>query len=140
MGKVSVTATIDCSAETLWNVIRNFGSIKDWVSGPASLTLTGQGVGAERHIVQTDGRTVQERLEALDDENKTLRYAIVATTLPLVEYESSMSVRSLTPNKCEVHWFCTFRPRGAEEQVTSMLETAYRTNLEKLAAVCHRMS
>jgi hypothetical protein len=122
----------------VWKTVRDFGSVKTWVPGIASLALTGEGVGAERRIVQTDGNTVQERLEAIDELTRTIRYAIIATTLPLRSYVATLTVRSLGADKCEVIWSAYFQATREEADVTKMLQAGYRRNLATLATVCRQ--
>jgi hypothetical protein len=57
-------------------LVGQFGG--DWHPLVARVSLTGAGVGQLRRIETADGKAIVERLEAIDDAKRSLRYANVA--------------------------------------------------------------
>ena len=62
--------------EKVWSVVGEFGG--DWHPLIAKVSLTGTGVGQLRALATLDGKEIVERLEAIDDTKRSLRYANVA--------------------------------------------------------------
>ena len=133
MGQISVKVSMPAAADKVWQILRDFGGLKNWAPGVTSLSLKGAGVGAVRTLTYQDGSQVVERLESLNDADRTLSYTILESTLPLEGYVASWTVKDLGPAGCEVEWFSTFGDKGAAEQdVTRMLEVSYRKALSGL--------
>ena len=65
--------TIRTSADVIWQVISDFGAAGQYLSGVVTCTVTGEGVGALRTLTSTDGSTIVERLEALDEVRQVCR-------------------------------------------------------------------
>jgi hypothetical protein len=124
MASVDEHIPIPVSADEAWPLLRDFGAIHEWAPPIADADVTGEGVGAERTLTLADGGQVVERLEALDDESRTLRYVIVESPLPVEGYEGTLSVRAVDATSCEVTWASTFEVDGApaEEMVATFAE------------------
>jgi NADPH:quinone reductase len=134
MGQISVKANLPTPAEQVWQTLRDFGGVKQWAPGIASLSLNGAGVGAVRTLTYQDGARTVERLESLNDASRTLTYAILESTLPVEGYVASLTVRDLAPAAgCEVEWYSTFGAKGAaESEVSRLLEVHCRKALAGL--------
>ncbi len=134
MAKVNVTMHVPQPATAVWRVLRDFAGIIKWHPDLASLQLTGSGVGAIRTLTDRDGARQVERLESLNDEARTLSYAVLETSLPLEGCIAQLAVRDLGFGKSEVEWTSTFGAKGAaESEVAAMLEKSYRRALARLA-------
>jgi len=132
MAHTSVKLSIPAAAEQVWETLRDFGGIKRWVPGVASLSLSGAGVGAVRTITFDDGSKSVERLESLNDASRSLAYAILESSLPVAGYIGSLTVKDL-PVGCEVEWYSTFGAKGAaESEATRMVEEKCRQALAGL--------
>lgn len=136
MASVQTNIMIEAPAEDVWNTVRAFGNIDQYVAAVDSVESTGEGVGMTRVLTLEDGASIKERLDARDDERRTLRYTIVEGPLPVENYVSTMSVRPIGEQQCEAAWHCTFDPAGAPvEEVKPNLEALYTAGLQGLQAI-----
>lgn len=132
MGQISINVKIPATAEKVWQTVREFGSIDQWVSGVASLSMSGTGVGAVRTVTYEDGTRSVERLESLNEASRSLTYTIIESNLPVEGYIGSLTVTDL-PAACQVEWFSTFGAKGAaESEVSRLLEGRCRQALAGL--------
>ncbi len=124
---------IPAPADVVWNTVRDFGAIDEYVPPITNADLSGEGMGAERTLTLADGGHVVERLEARDDTARTLRYSIVDAPLPVTNYEGTMSVEALDNSSCEVTWGSDFDIVDAPEaEVTSTFAELYAAGLAGL--------
>jgi hypothetical protein len=74
----TLTASVELAAspDSVWSVLGEFGG--DWHPLVARVSLTGTGIGQLRRIETVDGKAIVERLEAIDDSKRSLRYENVA--------------------------------------------------------------
>lgn len=128
MAEVHVSETIAAPAARVWELVRDFGGIAQW-GGPAlqSCTVEGEGVGAVRRIGLPGGRTISERLEALDDAARTLSYAIVGPSpIPVKHYLATIRIVEEGPQAARVEWSSRFEPDGASaEQAQALVRGVY---------------
>jgi len=133
MATVEERIEIPAAADAVWQTVRDFGAIDEYVAPIERATLDGSGVGAERTLTLADGGQVVERLDARDDEARTLRYSIVEAPLPVKGYEGTMSVEAVGASSCIVRWASTFDVVDApEEEVTSTFAELYAVGLDGL--------
>jgi hypothetical protein len=59
--------TIDAPADAIWQVISDLGAACQYLFMVVNCTVEGAGIGARRTLTSADGRTVVERLAALDE-------------------------------------------------------------------------
>ena len=129
MSSVKVSERVESSAESVWDLLRDFGGIQRFSAGIESCTVKGSGVGAVRTIRMPGGLELQERLEAFDDRGRRLQYAIVAGPLPMADYLATIEVRE-DGDGTRIDWSSTFEPKGASEaQVQTMVEGIYRSGI-----------
>jgi len=130
MATVQERIEIPASADSVWQTVRDFGAIDEYVAPIDRATVDGRGVGAERTLTLADGGEVVERLEVRDDDARTLRYSIVDGPLPVEGYEGTMSVDPIDRSTCTVRWASTFEVGdGPEEEITSTFAELYAVGL-----------
>lgn len=133
MTSVRESITIPATANDVWQTVRDFGAINEFVPPIISSELSGEGVGAERALTLEDGAQVIERLEALNDEARTLRYSIVEAPLPITNYASTLSVTAHGDATCEVTWASEFDVVDApDDEVASTFAELYAAGLAGL--------
>lgn len=133
MASVAESITIPASADDVWQTVRDFGAIDEYVPPIANAELSGEGIGAERTLTLEDGAQVVERLEGLDEDTRTLRYSIVEGPLPVEKYESAFTVEEIDGSTCEVTWSSEFDVVDApEEDVTATFAELYAVGLDGL--------
>ena len=119
MTTVEVIETVNSNAQSVWDILGDFGGIK--VGGPiTAFTLEGEGVGAVRTITM-GGANIVERLEEFDSAAMALKYAILNedSPLPVSNYAATIKVISNGDSACTVEWIGTFEAKGAPEEAAS---------------------
>ncbi len=133
MAQVNMKTAIEASADTIWQIVRDYGGNGRYVAAISGIVVEGQGVGAIRTITLQDGAELVERLDIFDDDARTLTYSIVKSPLPLADYVATMTVRELAPSRCELQWSSTFEPDGAPEaEAKAIVEGIYGMGFEGL--------
>jgi hypothetical protein len=138
MAQASCSTTIHASADTIWQVISNFGPAGQYLSGVVTCTVEGEGIGALRTLTSADGCAIIERLEALDEVTHQLRYALLTDT-PFRNCLTIMTIHELTPSQVELEWSATFEADGIPaSEAEQMLEGALSANCMSLKKFMER--
>ena len=125
MERVEIAAPPD----KVWALIGAFGGA--WHPLIARIRLTGNGAGQLRTIETIDGKTIIERLEAMDDAGRFYRYTNVAG-LPVADYTGMLSV---TPKGTgsSVEWRAQFLPNGQGSLIVkTIVSTLFKSGLDSL--------
>ena len=127
MASVSKTTRINASAAVVWAVVRDFNGVPKWIGPVVESTMVGEGVTLD------GGAEVQERLEALDDQGRTLSYSIVSSPLPIENFLSTIQVAAASDDECEVTWSSTFEVAPTDEaEMKALVEGVYTAGFEGL--------
>ncbi|SFS70314.1 SRPBCC family protein [Marininema halotolerans] len=106
-----------CPANTLWNLIGDFGDMKSWGSSNlTSCVQEGTGIGSIRTItIHDSGKdiVIVDRLDAETERSYT--YSIVSSPLPYQSYQATMAVKELDGTQSQLTWSSTFEPKGITE-------------------------
>mgnify|MGYP001604208179 CR=1 FL=1 len=119
MTTVEVVETVNSNAQSVWDILGNFGGLT--VGGSiTAFSVEGEGVGAVRTITM-GGADIVERLEEFDTGAMALTYTIINDDcpLPVSGYSATIKVTSNGDNACTVEWVGTFEPKGAPEEAAS---------------------
>jgi hypothetical protein len=132
----SVTELIDQPIDAVWPVIAAFGGVEHWIPGITACTVEGSGVGAVRTVV-SHGNSVQERIEALDDEARLLRYHILPPhSVPVDGLHGNIRLAAIDDTTTELTWWSDATQFHAPQDVVSArIETFYRRSIEGLRAL-----
>ena len=135
MPTVTKQAAFEASAPTVWALVREFGKLDEWLPPVVGCETDGEGIGAVRTLTLGDGAVVVERLEAHDDDRRTLTYSMVdAGPMPLVDYVSTIEVSANPDGTSTMSWSGSFGVSGADEAETvGAIEGLYRTGLDAVA-------
>ncbi|PQB05394.1 SRPBCC family protein [Aureitalea marina] len=117
MGNVSVTKSINVSAQSAWEELSSFKGIENYSPIAKSVT-TGEGTGATRVCTMPDGAEIDEILNKVDNDNMHFQYAINSEPFPVTGYVSDVKVKPTGDNSCEITWACTYN--SAEEVEANM--------------------
>ena len=143
MPTVTKEAVFAAKAGKVWAVVRDFGRLDEWLPPVVGCETGGEGIGALRTLTLGDGAVVVERLEAHDDDARTLTYSMTdAGPMPLVDYVSTIAVSANPDGTATMRWSSAFGVSGADEgAVVASIEGLYQSGLdsvgEKLAADVH---
>lgn len=124
MGQSEVSVDIDHSADAVWNVVRDFGGIAQWMPGIDSCTLSG-----DKRTLATRGIEIVERNLGVDDEARTASYGIVGGGLSVDHHEATVTVSERSPDTCRVVWSFSVEP----ETLMPVLSQSYGGALQALA-------
>ena len=128
MTQVLTKIMIHAPADAIWQVISDLSAACHYLAMVVNCTVEGEGVGALRTLTNTDGSTVVERLEALDEDAHRLSYALLADT-PFGNCLTTVAVRDLGPSQAELEWSATFQADGLPvSEAMEMLEGALAAN------------
>ena len=133
--EVQVIEKFSVSADTIWDLLRDFGGILKWNPGSLeSVTVEGEGLGAVRTITLPGGTSLQEKLEAFDDAGRSFSYSFTGKLLlPLEDYLASMTVLPVDDSSCEVRWESTFSSEAmTDEQAEATVVGIYRAGFDAL--------
>ena len=125
MTDVITKDTINAPSNVIWEALSSFRDIEKYIPLVKSSTVEGSGVGAKRTCIipnQSGGEEeILEEMKSLDNNAKTFSYSIISSPLPVENYLSTIKVKDLDNEKCEIEWSSTFEPKGmAEEEVIKM--------------------
>jgi carbon monoxide dehydrogenase subunit G len=73
-GKSEVS--IDCAPNDVWNMVRNFGGLADYMPGIETCTVDG-----DVRTIGMMGITIKEQLRELDDETRRLSYSVIESPM-----------------------------------------------------------
>jgi hypothetical protein len=124
--KVRITHELATSADALWAILGDFTDLS-WVPAVPRCEMDGEGVGMVRHMYLDENFVIDERLEALDDERRTISYSIPQNNpLPVADYLATMTIHERDPQRCELEWSCTWSaPVGVTEDEAVEAVTAF---------------
>lgn len=120
---VMASSVIPASVSSVWGLIRDFGALGRWLPGVKSCVIenddVGDRVGAIRHLEMGDVGVIREQLLALSDVDHALTFSIIESTLPIWNYQSTIS---LLPVTASGHTFIQWRGQfdAAAEHAASM--------------------
>ncbi len=130
---ISLSATINASADAVWKDISDFQGIDRFMAMITGSKMEGSGVGALRTLTLDGGATIVERLDSLDEQARSLTYSFVETPIAVSGYVATMQVRDAGSGQCELTWSSVFEPAGmSEAEAQELFEGAYNMGFEGL--------
>jgi hypothetical protein len=139
MSGFRIEGDFEISGDALWGVIRDFGNVS-WLPGKPEFESEGEGVGMIRTIRTGPLPTVREQLREIDEENRSIQYAVIeGNPMPVRDYVGTMKAIDLGGNRSRLEWSSTWEPDGiSEEAATRAVRELYtgvlaavKVNLEK---------
>jgi len=133
MAGVSIAEPIAAPAARVWDLIRDFGGISDWLPAAEASEADGTGVGAIRKLALAGGARADERLAAFDDAARSYTYTVIDSTLPMTGYRATIRVAEAGDEACILHWSSTFQPVGVpDEEMIAQIRGSYMGGVESL--------
>ncbi|MET4444632.1 hypothetical protein ABIB75_002907 [Bradyrhizobium sp. GM2.2] len=127
----TVTESVELAAapDDVWSLIGQFGGA--WHPLTARINLTGAGIGQLRTMLTLDGQQTVERLEAIDDEKRFLRYTHIAG-MAVSHYTGTLEVKPKGSGSV-VDWRAQFLAANATDRAMKVkVSTLFKTGLESL--------
>jgi hypothetical protein len=126
---VAESVELVATPDDVWSLIGQFGGA--WHPLTARIKLTGAGIGQLRTILTLDGQQIVERLEAVDDAKRFLRYTNIAG-MAVSHYAGTLEVMP-KDSGCVVEWRAEFLATNKTDRaVKVMVSTLLKTGLESL--------
>jgi hypothetical protein len=110
------TITVNAPADQAWAAINRWDALQTWCPAfeKTEIVSGGTDVGSIRAITLGNGPTFTEELLALDGAGMSLRYKIIDSPLPIVEYVSGMRVVSVTKGTSDIIWYSSYKRRAKD--------------------------
>ncbi len=147
MIKVSRSTILDAPVAAVWEVLRDFNGHDRWHPAVDRSALEGgkktDQVGSVRNFVLGGGERIRERLLSLSDKDRRLRYAIVESDVPLMNYVAEVSLKPVTDgDRTFWSWSSKFEaPKGRERELADLVaEGVYDAGFEAVRARVERRS
>jgi carbon monoxide dehydrogenase subunit G len=129
-----VSTTLQVPAQAVWNMIGGFSALARWHPAIVACAESDDKGAVIRTLTLHGGATVVERLDRLDDKERTYHYTIVGGSLPVADYEARLHVReSADGHSCTVEWSSEFQPSGApESEAADVIRGVYEAGFDNL--------
>lgn len=133
MDIMAIKGELAWPANDVWNVVSDFGGLKQWNPAVITCTAVGAGVGCER-VFATRAATVKERVEDLDEQGMKIGYSIVSgSTIPVRDGYLTITVRPLDAGRSELAWTLAGEPVGVSlDELRQTVEKRYLGRIEDL--------
>jgi hypothetical protein len=126
---VAESVELAATPDDVWSLIGQFGGA--WHPLTARVNLTGAGIGQLRTILTLDGQQIVERLEAVDDAKRFLRYSNIAG-MSVSHYTATLEVKP-KGSGCVVDWRAQFLATDKTDRAVKVIvSTLFKTGLESL--------
>ena len=136
---VEVRRAVDVAAppDEVWQAVGEFCSIADWHPMIASCVREEEGTAELRVLMTEDQKMLREELIQHSDEERSYRYGILDSPLPVTGYVSTLSV---VPADREGHsvviWRSRFTAQGVPDtEAAAIIAGIYETGLERIRAL-----
>jgi hypothetical protein len=118
-----VVDSVDVSAspDQVWAAIGIFGDMR-WHPLIAQARVTGTGMGQLRTIETIDGKQIIERLESIDNSQRTYRYAMISG-MPAADYGATLGVKPKSGGS-SVEWRVQYLADGQPDIVVQAIVSA----------------
>ena len=137
--KVVRSTIIDAPIERVWAVLRDFNSHDQWHAVVDASRIEGQErsdqVGCIRSFTLKDGNRIREQLLTLDDREHKSTYCIVESTVPLLRYVATVTLKPVTDGRRTFwHWESSFAtPPGRERELHDVVaQGVYEAGFDNL--------
>jgi len=124
MADVSTFEDVDLPADTVWNVIGDFGGIRKWAVLVQSESVENTAAGKVRTLIMPENRVVKERLAAQSQYSYT--YTMVDRP-EMADYRSTVAVIPLDSGHSRIELIMHLNP--SDGQTDEDITTRYTRNL-----------
>lgn len=110
------SVTVNAPPARAWATVNRWDALQSWCPAfeKTEIVSGGTDVGSVRAITLANGPTFTEELLALDGPGMSLRYKIIDSPLPIVEYVSGMRVVSVAKGTSEIIWYSSYKRRAKD--------------------------
>ncbi len=144
MIRVYVSTVFDVPAATVWQSVRDFNGLPNWVPAVAESrienNLPPDRIGCIRNFRLRDGGLIREQLLALSDFDYACTYSILESPMGVANYVATLKLTPVTDgNRSFAEWSAEFdcdpgRERALSEQIGQGVFQAAFDNLKRQLA------
>ena len=131
MASIQIESTVDVSADTAWQALRQVGQA-DKLFAPV---LTAAEIAGDTRTVHfRNGPVMHERVLDVDDSRRRVAYSVLDAP-GLSFHHASMQIVEDGASRCRFVWITDFLPAEAASSLKPLIEagtTALKTNLERV--------
>ena len=140
MKLVEVSRITDIPSEIIWNEMKHFDRVLNWVPGgnESSISVKGKGVGAIRDITLITQGYVQHELVAYSDEDLSFSYKLTdGKPVGMQDYIVVASIIPIDDHNSEIRWVGKVESdkRLNEDDVAEALSVALNNMITGLIAL-----
>ena len=126
MIKVYTSSVIDAPADTVWQAVRDFNGLPNWVPAVAESRIESSQpadrVGCIRNFRLKDGGLIREQLLSLSDFDYQCSYSILESPMGVSNYVATLKLTPVTDgNRTFAEWSAEFDCEPARERALSDL-------------------
>lgn len=133
MLSVSESIELPAPADAVWQTLGDFAGAPGYLAVVERCERAHHGSSTERVLHLKGGGSVRERRVLSCDEDRSLRYTIVESPLPVANYVSTVRVDPLDDRRCLVTWAATFESRGSSgDAARAAIAGIYRMGFDGL--------
>ncbi|MDB5983919.1 MAG: polyketide cyclase/dehydrase [Pseudomonas sp.] len=102
--RVLCAVKVPGDAQSVWEIVGNFGGFHKFIPALASIDVTGDGVRSVRKKLFKDGNIVIEQLNSRNDQALYMTWSLLYTTLPIGNLWAAMTVVAEGKDSCKATW------------------------------------
>ena len=141
MARVYISTAIGAPADRIWQTIRDFNALPDWVPAVRESRIEGgqpaDQVGCVRAFRLQDGGFLRERLLALSDYDFSVTYAILESPMGVENYIATLKLAPITDgNRTFAEWTAEFDcdPANEAELIDNIGNNVFQAAFDALKA------
>ncbi len=141
MARVYISSVIGAPADRIWQTIRDFNALPDWVPAVRESRIEGgqpsDRVGCVRAFRLQDGGFLRERLLALSDYDFSVSYAILESPMGVENYIATLKLAPITDgNRTFAEWTAEFDcdPANEAELIDNIGTNVFQAAFDALKA------
>ncbi len=141
MARVYISSVIGAPADRIWQTVRDFNALPDWVPAVRESRIEGgqpsDRVGCVRAFRLQDGGFLRERLLALSDYDFSVSYAILESPMGVENYIATLKLAPITDgNRTFAEWTAEFDcdPANEAELIDNIGTNVFQAAFDALKA------
>lgn len=127
--QINISKTLTVNADQAWAAISGIGGLDRWFPIIADCSVHGAGVGATRFLTLVDGGKITDRIEAIDHQQRSLRYNRIESPFPVQSYLGTVNISKVNDNSAKLSSW-TVEIDVQEEQREALVELIHRAITE----------
>ena len=139
MAQVFVSSVVDAPVARVWERIRSFDAVAEWLPFVASSPIEDgrepTSVGCVRVVTQTDGLVFRETLVGHSDAERSYAYTFVGSPIPVRDHRTTIRLLAITDgDRTYAEWSSRFEiAPDAEDELVGLMRKNFLGGIHALA-------